>query len=337
MNEYRALLAEIRRIQDKSLHATRDRLNAAILTSRWSIGHKIQESLQDGEARAVRNTNLLSRLAGDLTKRYGRGFGRRSLNDMRRLYQKFEKHKLNPELSWSHYLVLLDVADDERRLTLEKQAIEKNWSRWQLTVRVRTINHDRHFRERQIEKLARPSGHLHLYEVKQIARDGLFVDCGFSIYQQLNSIKNTGSMKVGDIVEITHSKGRIRLEKREAALSDCYLYTAQLDHVVDGDTLSVYLDCGLNIRTKQKLRLRHLDAAELDTRRGQRIKEELEKRIKRGSTIVIKTHKSDKYDRYLADILYLRNEMKPEKILKQGVFLNRELLEKELVDYATET
>ncbi len=45
---------------------------------------------------------------------------------------------------------------------------------------------------------------------------------------------------------------------------------------------------------------------------------------------VIRTHSSDKYDRYLSDIFYLPGREDAEKVAVEGRFLNGELAEKSL-------
>jgi endonuclease YncB( thermonuclease family) len=42
--------------------------------------------------------------------------------------------------------------------------------------------------------------------------------------------------------------------------------------------------------------------------------------------LILKTHGKDKYDRYLVDVFYLKNESNEEKVIKEGLFLNNELL-----------
>ena len=83
---------------------------------------------------------------------------------------------------------------------------------------------------------------------------------------------------------------------------------------------------------RQKLRLRGIDCPELSTAEGQRAKRFVQERLKGLDFIIIKTYKDrvDKYDRYLVDLFYSRDEKDPQKILKEGIFLNQELLDKGL-------
>jgi hypothetical protein len=53
-------------------------------------------------------------------------------------------------------------------------------------------------------------------------------------------------------------------------------------------------------------------------------------RLAVSSTIVICTHRTDAYGRYLADLKYLPGERDPTVVVDKGVYLNRELLERGL-------
>ena len=96
---------------------------------------------------------------------------------------------------------------------------------------------------------------------------------------------------------------------------------------MDGDTLVVTIDLGFKIFLEQRLRFRGLDAPELGTKKGMASKRFVESRLKDCKFLIIKTHGSDKYDRYLVDVFYLKNEADEEKVLSEGIFFNNELLD----------
>jgi endonuclease YncB( thermonuclease family) len=101
-----------------------------------------------------------------------------------------------------------------------------------------------------------------------------------------------------------------------------------VERVVDGDTLWVVVHCGFNSFTRQKLRLRGIDTPELGSPEGEKSKRFVEKRLKGLPFVVIKTYKSDKYDRYLTDLFFLPGVRDPERVAAEGRFLNREVVEK---------
>jgi hypothetical protein len=55
-------------------------------TTYWFVGHRIVEHEQQGTARAAYGERLLKHLARDLSERFGRGFSKRNLEQMRAFY-----------------------------------------------------------------------------------------------------------------------------------------------------------------------------------------------------------------------------------------------------------
>ena len=53
----------------------------------WEVGRRIVEFEQEGKDRAAYGTRLIARLPGDLTRRFGRGFGAVNLAQMREFDQ----------------------------------------------------------------------------------------------------------------------------------------------------------------------------------------------------------------------------------------------------------
>ncbi len=72
--------------------------------------------------------------------------------------------------------------------------------------------------------------------------------------------------------------------------------------VIDGDTFTAAVQLGFGFATVQTLRLRALDAPEIESADGREAKEFLEKILPQGLSVLIRTRRSDKYDRYLADV-----------------------------------
>ena len=61
-------------------------VNALMTASYWEIGRRIVEFEQGGAERAGYGDMLIERLSLDLTKRFGRGFGRANLWSMKAFY-----------------------------------------------------------------------------------------------------------------------------------------------------------------------------------------------------------------------------------------------------------
>lgn len=71
---------------ESARHAAARSVNAIMTASYWEIGRRIVEFEQGGRGRAKYGEALIERLADDLTHRFGRGFSRQNLQQMRAFY-----------------------------------------------------------------------------------------------------------------------------------------------------------------------------------------------------------------------------------------------------------
>lgn len=134
----------------------------------------------------------------------------------------------------------------------------------------------------------------------------LAIDLGFSNYFKPAKLR----FNQGDIVETRKDKIK---KRKDGTVSDLFTYEAYVFQVIDGDTFTAVIDLGFGFTTTQTLRLRGLDAPEIESKEGREAKEFLERKILSGKPVLIRTVKSDKYDRYLADVFigddYLNQEL----------------------------
>ena len=124
--KYEKLLADIGlTIEQARQHAIKA-VNTELVKANWEIGRHIVEFEQHGKERAEYGSDLLAKLSKDLRLRYGKGFGRRNVLDMRRFYLAYSIWQAVPaKLSWTHIITLLAVSDDNARKFYEKQAIHE--------------------------------------------------------------------------------------------------------------------------------------------------------------------------------------------------------------------
>jgi predicted nuclease of restriction endonuclease-like (RecB) superfamily len=127
--KYEKLLADIGlTIEAARQHAVKA-INTELVKANWEIGRHIVEFEQYGQERAEYGSDLLARLSKDLRLRYGKGFGRRNILDMRRFYLAYQKWQtVSAKLSWSHYIVLIGVSGDAARKFYEKHILNENLS-----------------------------------------------------------------------------------------------------------------------------------------------------------------------------------------------------------------
>ena len=83
-----------------------------------------------------------------------------------------------------------------------------------------------------------------------------------------------------------------------------YTYLATIIKVVDGDTVDVLIDLGMEVSIKQRLRLMGIDAPEVATQDGRDSRDWLRQYLPPGDVVIIRTIKDrqEKYGRYLAYI-----------------------------------
>ncbi len=179
--QYRTVYRDASRIVDVARSAAVRSVNAAMTAAYWMIGQRIVEFEQSGAERAAYGAALLGRLAADLSRRFGRGFSRQNLQQMRQFYLAFRKDQIcqtpsgisaksppericqtpsgkfetaSPEariaalrevfpLPWSAYVKLLAVKNVRARSFYEAEALRGGWSVRQLDRQIGTQFYER--------------------------------------------------------------------------------------------------------------------------------------------------------------------------------------------------
>lgn len=83
-----------------------------------------------------------------------------------------------------------------------------------------------------------------------------------------------------------------------------YEYTATVTRVVDGDTVWLNIDLGMDTYTNKSIRIYGIDAPEMSTDAGKRSKAAVENLLPIGTLVLLHTIKDrrEKYGRYLGEI-----------------------------------
>jgi predicted nuclease of restriction endonuclease-like (RecB) superfamily len=132
-------------------------INSTMVYTYFEIGRMIVQEEQNGKERAAYGKQVLKELSKELTKEFGKGFSVDNLQNMRRLYFIYSNYetlssnlKINAEksetvsrisieskkpvltlnfiLTWSHYIFLLNIDDNNERKFYEIESIKNNWS-----------------------------------------------------------------------------------------------------------------------------------------------------------------------------------------------------------------
>jgi len=86
IRQYDGLLSSVSELLEQARRTSARAVNAVMTATYWEVGKRIVEFEQAGEKRAEYGEVLLVRLSSDLTTRFGRGFGKSNLFQMRAFY-----------------------------------------------------------------------------------------------------------------------------------------------------------------------------------------------------------------------------------------------------------
>jgi len=90
-------------------------INSAMVIAYWEIGEQICKACGEND-RAEYGKSLLKYLSDKLTTEFGKGFDESNLRRMRQFYMTYPiRDTLCHELSWSHYRILMKIADKTAR------------------------------------------------------------------------------------------------------------------------------------------------------------------------------------------------------------------------------
>ena len=118
-------------------------VNSAMVTAYWEIGEQIYKACGEND-RAGYGKGLLRFLADNLTSEFGKGFNESNLRKMRQFYSVFPiRDTLCPELSWSHYRLLMRIADEKERTFYTEECVKSAWSVRQLERQIHTMYYQR--------------------------------------------------------------------------------------------------------------------------------------------------------------------------------------------------
>jgi predicted nuclease of restriction endonuclease-like (RecB) superfamily len=141
---YDRALSGIIELLENARRASARAVNSIMTATYWEVGRRIVEVEQGGEARAGYGEYVISQFSKDLTSRFGRGFSKRNVEQMRLFYStwqiaqtvsaQFDLSEIAKRfpLSWSHYVALLSVKNEQARDFYEAEALRGGWTERQL-------------------------------------------------------------------------------------------------------------------------------------------------------------------------------------------------------------
>ncbi len=121
---------------EKSRRKLVSSVNHIMVLTYYEIGRILVEEEQEGSEKAEYAKSTIKNLSKRLLEEYGRGFSVRNLEQMRKFYLVYSKtqtasaflSKQDLRLSWSHYLILLRIKNEDERKFYEIESVSGNWS-----------------------------------------------------------------------------------------------------------------------------------------------------------------------------------------------------------------
>ena len=334
VSTYTALRSEVRAAINAGKIRAQDAVERERVRTSWEVGKLIIEHIFKntvseriskssravvGEQaptkdRANYGVKVIERLSTDLAI---------SNTELKYMVQFARTYAISPpadQLTWGHYRELLAINDETKRKSIAGEASKNKWTRDALRREIKKLNLKQISLETD-EPSVPIKGKLDTYRVV-IAEAGEWkgqpvIDLGFSNYHRPIG---KFSFKQGDIVSVKRNQTSVIAKPdkaeaisvlKEATESDLFTYRASLLEFVDGDTIWLFVDLGFGFSSKQRVRLRAVNAPEINSRDGQAAKKFIERELKRvssaaGNSLIITTTKDrhDQWDRYLVDVFY---------------------------------
>ena len=130
-------------------------VNASMLAVYWNTGKEIYTACGEND-RAAYGKQILQYISEKLTAEFGKGFSIRNLRNMRQFYLTFpDFQSLHSQLSWSHYLLLMNITDAKIRIFYLNEAVSEGWSVRQLERQINTMFYQRLLASRDKESVSK--------------------------------------------------------------------------------------------------------------------------------------------------------------------------------------
>ena len=136
------LYSEIRQNIIQLRQKIKSAVNSGMIQIYWEIGRQL-DLVSNGTETDYGN-NILQNVSDKLSKEFGSGFSYTNLRNMRQFYRVYHDFKsLSSSLSWSHYRILMRVADPDARDFYTKECTASGWSVRELERQITTFAYQR--------------------------------------------------------------------------------------------------------------------------------------------------------------------------------------------------
>ena len=152
------LISDIRQLIESARRRVAVAVNTELTLLYWRIGQRIRREVLR-ENRAGYGEEIVATLSAQLVPLYGGGFGIRNIFRMLKFAEYFPKDKivstLSAQLSWSHFVEILQVKDPLAREFYAQMCRIERWSVRALRAKIDSMLFERTALSKKPEKLAR--------------------------------------------------------------------------------------------------------------------------------------------------------------------------------------
>ena len=238
-NEIHQLVSDSIALIDYARNSIAKQVNITQIISYYTLGKWIVDCQQKGQERAQYGKKVIKTLSEKLTEQYGKGFSKTNLEYARKFFLTYENRidqtvfeqfaikktqtvfgqlQENPPfiLSWSHYLQLMRIEDENERNFYEIEAANSNWG-------IRTLQ--RQYNSSLYERLALSRDKN---EVMKLSKEGIVVTSPQDIVKQPTVLEFLGLEEKTSYSESDLETALInKLQKFLLELGKGYLFEAR--------------------------------------------------------------------------------------------------------------
>lgn len=194
---YNELIDKIGSLLQQGRQQAVQSVNTILVQTYWHVGQHIVEFEQKGNEKAEYGSQLLDTLSNDLTQKYGKGFGRSNLFQIRQFYIKFQNiQTLSGQLTWSHYTEILKSNNDLELGFYAKQCQHERWSVRELKRQMKSSLFERLALSKDKEGVLRLAKEGHVVEnAEDLIKDPFVLDF-LNIPEQYQYLENELEEKI---------------------------------------------------------------------------------------------------------------------------------------------
>ncbi|HBR14740.1 MAG TPA: hypothetical protein DD723_04235 [Candidatus Omnitrophica bacterium] len=335
-SSYQNLLTAVKKALTGGLLAAQKVLEYERLKTYWQIGKEINAAVATSKGELRLGETLYLKIRRDINRELGLDLSVDALGRMTQFQKNYPRFPSGTTLTFSHYMALQRIQNPEFRLKLEKIAIKKDMTVPELKEEVTRVNlESQPVSTGQGKCLVCERGEPFVYylrpETSLDGREIFRIDCGFKI----NTCLPADSLHVPEqsrVIRSVKENGKYTIHLYRDGRDKLYTYAAVVTRVVDGDTIDARIDVGFGIGLYDRLRLKGINAPEINTQAGRLARKFLKDQFANCPVIIIRSSKSEMYGRWLADVFCLPGCDDPHKIAAHGEYLNQTLLDQGLAE-----